>query len=386
MSDLTTIEQGFPALLDGIEADLVRAGGDLDALMQVRDDAKRAQLMAFAAGKTGIQVKASAFVAKAERAAVQANPPKTPEESGRTGGQTGGSGRGKGNEVAENRGVTAGNAPKPGTLRKWRNAYGDLTDAEFDAVVAAAEKAGRPVTQKDFKAVSDAKKKKKRLEAAAKRKAEREARQRSEGIDLRVRGIEDLINELDAESVHAIVTDPPYEESAIGLFGALGALAAKVLAPGGQLAVLSGKIFLPKVIAELEAVDGIQYRWVFSWRMDGGAFSRIMAANAIQAWKPVIIYRKPPKDKNREPFAKDTFDSEQLEPQREHHKWGQQTLATYRMLERFAWPGDTVLDPFLGGGTTAVCAKARGCNFIGADIDESCIITTQERIDKENPC
>ena len=254
------------------------------------------------------------------------------------------------------------------------------------AVVLTHPDTGEEVRGKGLNDAHDKVKKTMRMASAGERKAEREARQRAEGIDLRVRGIEDLINDLDAESVHAIVTDPPYEESAIGLFGALGALAAKVLVPGGQLAVLSGKIFLPKVIAELEAVDGIQYRWVFSWRMDGGAFSRIMAANAIQAWKPVIIYRKPPKDKNREPFAKDTFDSEQLEPQREHHKWGQQTLATYRMLERFAWPGDTVLDPFLGGGTTAVCAKARGCNFIGADIDESCIITTQERIDKENPC
>lgn len=223
-----------------------------------------------------------------------------------------------------------------------------------------------------------------RLKKSGERKAEREARKPIEGIALRVIDIEDLLKEIEPNSVHAIITDPPYEEAAIGLWGVLGELAAKALVPGGQLVALSGKISLPKVFAQLEAVEGIQYRWTFSWSMDGGSMSRILAANAIQTWKPALVYRKPPKDKDREPFGKDSVVSVQEEEQGQHHHWGQQTGTFHKLLERFCWPGDTVLDPFLGGGTTALCARRRGCAFQGSDIDESCILTTQERLDEED--
>src|ERR1051326_2322441 len=38
-------------------------------------------------------------------------------------------------------------------------------------------------------------------------------------------------------------------------------------------------------------------------------------------------------------------------------------------VERFTRPGDLVLDPFMGGGTTAVEALASGRTFVGADLN-----------------
>ena len=44
-------------------------------------------------------------------------------------------------------------------------------------------------------------------------------------------------------------------------------------------------------------------------------------------------------------------------------------LLCRRLLEQFARPGDHVLDPFCGGGTTVLEAMVRGCQAIGTDIN-----------------
>lgn len=48
-------------------------------------------------------------------------------------------------------------------------------------------------------------------------------------------------------------------------------------------------------------------------------------------------------------------------------------------------PGDIILDPFLGSGTTAAAAKELGRNFIGIEQDENYVAGAQKRIDAINP-
>lgn len=53
----------------------------------------------------------------------------------------------------------------------------------------------------------------------------------------------------------------------------------------------------------------------------------------------------------------------------------------YRVLMASTQPGDTVLDPFFGTGTTGAVAKKLGRNWIGIDRDEDYIKAAQKRID-----
>lgn len=51
-----------------------------------------------------------------------------------------------------------------------------------------------------------------------------------------------------------------------------------------------------------------------------------------------------------------------------------------RCIRLFSIEGDTVLDPFMGSGTTAVACKKLGRNFIGFEIEEKNIKIANERL------
>lgn len=53
----------------------------------------------------------------------------------------------------------------------------------------------------------------------------------------------------------------------------------------------------------------------------------------------------------------------------------------YRVLMTASKPGDVILDPFFGTGTTGAVAKKMGRNFIGIDREDKYIAAAQKRID-----
>jgi site-specific DNA-methyltransferase (adenine-specific)/site-specific DNA-methyltransferase (cytosine-N4-specific) len=54
-------------------------------------------------------------------------------------------------------------------------------------------------------------------------------------------------------------------------------------------------------------------------------------------------------------------------------------------IKLFTQPGDTVLDPFIGSGTTAVAAKQLGRYYVGIDIDEEYCQMARKRVMEIQP-
>ena len=54
------------------------------------------------------------------------------------------------------------------------------------------------------------------------------------------------------------------------------------------------------------------------------------------------------------------------------------------VILRYSNEGDTVLDQFVGGGTTAVESKLTGRNFIGVDINPNAVEITKNKLKKIN--
>ncbi len=65
---------------------------------------------------------------------------------------------------------------------------------------------------------------------------------------------------------------------------------------------------------------------------------------------------------------------------KDFHEWGQSVAGFERLVRSSTRAGDTVCDPFLGGGTTAVAALALHRRFVGCDIDADAIRTTKARL------
>jgi site-specific DNA-methyltransferase (adenine-specific) len=53
-------------------------------------------------------------------------------------------------------------------------------------------------------------------------------------------------------------------------------------------------------------------------------------------------------------------------------------------LEKYSKPGMTVLDPFMGSGTTCVACKKLGRNFIGIEKEPAYIAIAEKRLEKVN--
>ena len=54
-----------------------------------------------------------------------------------------------------------------------------------------------------------------------------------------------------------------------------------------------------------------------------------------------------------------------------------------RCIKMFSYVGDTVLDPFMGSGTTLIAAGQLGRKGIGVDVDKGYCKLAQARIEKE---
>lgn len=55
----------------------------------------------------------------------------------------------------------------------------------------------------------------------------------------------------------------------------------------------------------------------------------------------------------------------------------------YRLVRMFSFAGDTVLDPFMGTGTTSIVSARCGRNSIGVDVEPTFVRMAKERLERE---
>lgn len=176
----------------------------------------------------------------------------------------------------------------------------------------------------------------------------------------------------DLQGVDAIITDPPYPREYLPLLDDLAAWADKVLKPDGVLVVLFGQSYLPEVYRRL---DGHRpYRWTACYETPGGGYVSHLA-RCHSSWKPLLIYGGGPR------FG-DLFSAKGADAAaKELHHWGQDYGAFHDLVGAFTKPGQTVVDPFMGAGTTLLAGYAQGRNVIGCDIEAEHVATTRRRLD-----
>jgi len=174
-----------------------------------------------------------------------------------------------------------------------------------------------------------------------------------------------VLDDIPDNSVDLILTDPPYLAEFIPLFEDLSLFASRKLKPSGLLITYAGQLHLPDEIALLSKY--LKYKWT-SCLYHSGVSRVVNGVNVINKWKPILFFQKEPTTKFEKTFS-DYFISEK--PEKSEHEW-QQSIAVYEhIIDIFTEPGQLIVDPFLGSGTTAVACKKLKRKFIGSEIDEN---------------
>ena len=185
----------------------------------------------------------------------------------------------------------------------------------------------------------------------------------------------DIMRTLEAGSVDAVITDPPYPREYEHLYGAVAKEARRVLRVGGSFLTLCGHYQLPRVLADIG--EHLRYRWIV--KLDHPGSHARMAMGVMVTWKPMLW-----------------FVNEKLSPRRNivdgcasqkrskdtGHPWQQDLDYALWGIEALTDPSNTILDPFMGSGTTGVACVQTGRNFIGIEIDPGYAEIARQRIEK----
>lgn len=186
-----------------------------------------------------------------------------------------------------------------------------------------------------------------------------------ETCDLRTCSMQQFLGEV--RNVDAIITDPPYPEEFLPLYGELARLSKIALKPDGVLAVMCGQSHLPQILAEMS--QHMSYRWTMAYMMPGHA-TKIWPRRVNCLWKPIPIFS------GRKWIPDDTVNAER---DKRFHPWGRHEGAFARIVETLTEPDALVCDPFLGTGTTAVAALKLHRRIVGCDTDSAAVDKARTR-------
>lgn len=190
---------------------------------------------------------------------------------------------------------------------------------------------------------------------------------------------EPCINALkgDAESIDWIITDPPYPKEFLHVYNGLGEVAAHILKPGGSLLCMIGQSYLPDIVSMLG--KSLTYHWTLAYLTPGGQATQLFPRRVNTFWKPVFWFVK---GEYAGDWIGDVTRSEPNDNDKRFHHWGQSESGMADLMARFVKPGDRVLDPFMGAGTTGAIAVDLGAHFVGFDTDINAFNEASVRLDR----
>jgi len=245
---------------------------------------------------------------------------------------------------------------------------------------------------------------------------------------------------LEGESIHLVLTSPPYwtlkeypaNKSQLGLVAEYEAFndelakvwehCYRVLVPGGRLVCVVGDVCLSRrrhgrhMVMPLHADITVRCRKIgfdnlspIFWYKIANANYEVENGSSFlgKPYEPnaiikndvefILMLRKP--GGYRQP-TEEQRDASRLSKE-EYQQWFQQVWnglmgestkhhpapypeeLAYRLVRMFSFVGDTVLDPFMGTGTTLLAAAKCGRNSIGVEVENSYVRMAKARLEEK---
>ena len=163
------------------------------------------------------------------------------------------------------------------------------------------------------------------------------------------------------EQFDFIITDPPYPKEYLPLYETLSIRANEWLKPTGLMLVMCGQSYLDEILALM--TKHIDYYWMAAY-LTPGQPTPLRNRQVNCSWKPILIFGN--RDYKGKIFG-DVFSSDRSE--KEFHEWQQSISGMEAIIKQFCLPGQSILDPFCGTGTTGIAALKYNCTFVGIELD-----------------
>jgi SAM-dependent methyltransferase len=172
--------------------------------------------------------------------------------------------------------------------------------------------------------------------------------------------------------VDLIFTDPPYDKETVPLYEDMAREAARILRPGGSLICYLGQ-YATADVCELVSRH-LQFYWTLCCYHEGPG--QAMAMRGIRAkWKPMLWFVNGTGRFDTGAMVEDLVISQK---EKSAHPWQQSVVEASYYIEKLTPAGGLVVDPFCGGGTTALAAKQSGRKWVTCELDpEYAAIATQ---------
>jgi DNA modification methylase len=249
----------------------------------------------------------------------------------------------------------------------------------------ASEDADADVTAEDLRRAYHAlrRRREKKL-AGERRKAELAERGRelaaTGGLwEVRTGDCAEVLGDLPDGSVPLILTDPPYRVVDVERsYPVLAELAARLLVPGGSLLVYCGHAVMPQT---LRALDHPDLTWWCALTIDLAGQAVIHFRRVLARHRPVLWYIRG--DRRRNDLLVPSRVGGTGDQTKHLHPWAQGAAEVEQWIKLLSDPGETVLDPFCGSGTTGIAAIRLGRRFLGAEIDEQTAAIARGRLAEE---
>lgn len=201
----------------------------------------------------------------------------------------------------------------------------------------------------------------------------------------------EVLRRLPDASIDSVVTDPPYKLSqeysattdpdnllAVASIWPVAAEMARVAKPGALCALFYDTRILPLALTAMADAGWKYLRALTLYRRWGNA-------SLVHGWMStsdfVLIFVKPggkPTYHGR-PFH-DVYVRDKAEPVSYGHPAQKPLEHVSQIVARIAPEGGSVLDPYMGSGTTGVAALATGRRFVGVEMSAEFFQVAHERI------
>jgi len=175
-----------------------------------------------------------------------------------------------------------------------------------------------------------------------------------------------------------IITDPPYPKEFLSLYGVLARRALDWLKPSGLLIAMCGQSYLDEIFREMS--NHLDYYWIGAY-LTPKLPTPLRQKQVNTTWKPLLMFIRPGEEYKGKTFN-DVFisDPESMKTDKNYHDWGQSISGMNSIIKMVCQPGQYILDPFCGSGTTGIAAIQHDCFFDGIDIDEENVKISKARI------